>query len=502
MALLDRERGLIVLRVVYDGPPEAGKTTSLRALAGSLGQPLYSPAEENGRTLFFDWMDYTGGRFEGYQIRCQIVSVPGQPELDARRRRLLRDADVVVFVGDSTRPHLDRAIETLVKLPQLLPASVPPVGVLMQANKRDLPDAVPMTELRARMREAGLSVGVLESVAADNTGIRETFVFAVRLALDRVREQLRVTTLPVGRPEIDSGEALLARMKVADGEAAPRLASGLAAPALQQVLDENDDERLIAEMTPWRTGVAPASGGEADRPLPPDPSAPSGAIWPPVEGRLILHEASAAGMVTYRLSNGGWAAGLGSGWRTYSSADAVASDLEIGRQMLIQWARLHVGCLGVLSPNRCIVLAATGKGNWRLWQIVRAEGSLRDHLDDIRRCSTDEAASRMLGVAALLSDISARVASLPCELRCSLDTVGRGERGAMYVGLMPMERMERTAQPKPLDLIGNELESIFRSVLHDRRSEVLTAMARARRLGPAPLGGPMLEQLLGQMAAS
>jgi len=30
MALIDNEAGEIVIRVVYDGPPEAGKTTSLR----------------------------------------------------------------------------------------------------------------------------------------------------------------------------------------------------------------------------------------------------------------------------------------------------------------------------------------------------------------------------------------------------------------------------------------------------------------------------------------
>ena len=65
MAVLDVDRNAVVIRIVYDGPPHAGKTTSLRALAGSLGQTLYSPAEQAGRTLFFDWMDcyYSGRNF-------------------------------------------------------------------------------------------------------------------------------------------------------------------------------------------------------------------------------------------------------------------------------------------------------------------------------------------------------------------------------------------------------------------------------------------------------
>src|SRR5262249_60432522 len=112
MAVLDTTENEIVLRVVYDGPPESGRRTSLRALAGSLVQTLVTPEEDpNGRTLWFDWMEYVGGRFEGSQIRCQIVSVPGQRELDARRRRLLEGADAVVSVVDTAPGGLARSAQ-------------------------------------------------------------------------------------------------------------------------------------------------------------------------------------------------------------------------------------------------------------------------------------------------------------------------------------------------------------------------------------------------------
>lgn len=85
MAVLDSDANEIVIRVVYDGPPEAGKTTSLRALASSLEQPSVTPEEDaDGHTQWFDWMEYTGGRFAGCRIRCQIVSVPGQAALFRR----------------------------------------------------------------------------------------------------------------------------------------------------------------------------------------------------------------------------------------------------------------------------------------------------------------------------------------------------------------------------------------------------------------------------------
>src|SRR5687767_2395674 len=103
MAVIDSTQDALVVRIVYDGPPMAGKTTSLRTLAAKLGSPLQTPAEIDGRTLYFDWLDYTGGLFEGRRIRCQIVSVPGQASLASRRRALLETADAVVFVSDTTR---------------------------------------------------------------------------------------------------------------------------------------------------------------------------------------------------------------------------------------------------------------------------------------------------------------------------------------------------------------------------------------------------------------
>src|ERR1700754_2058795 len=121
MAVLDPARNEIVIRVVYDGPPEAGKTTSLRALAASLARPAVSPEEDlHGRTRWFDWMEYLGGRFEGCQIRCQIVSVPGQRELAARRRRVVAGADVVVFVADSAVSETHRTVAYLQELRAML----------------------------------------------------------------------------------------------------------------------------------------------------------------------------------------------------------------------------------------------------------------------------------------------------------------------------------------------------------------------------------------------
>src|SRR5689334_2691549 len=101
MPTIDATQGVLVVRIVYDGPALSGKTTSLKSLAQGVASRLECPEERDGRTLYFDWMEYVGGLFEGRQISCQIISVPGQRELAHRRALLLDSADAVVCVLDT-----------------------------------------------------------------------------------------------------------------------------------------------------------------------------------------------------------------------------------------------------------------------------------------------------------------------------------------------------------------------------------------------------------------
>jgi signal recognition particle receptor subunit beta len=470
MAVIDSEAGEIVIRLVYDGPPEAGKTTSLRALSASLTRPTYSPAEDAaGRTLWFDWMEYVGGRFEGCQIRCQIVSVPGQRELDARRRRVIAGADVVVFVADSAVHETPRTLSYLLELREMLAGGDPPVGVILQANKRDLPAAIPLDELRAQLAVAGWPIGVVESVAADGTGIREAFVYAVRLALDRVRELLQRGAMPSVATGPRSADELYAALRADD------LAQREVAAAVVEHSADSLAAALLREVLAFEDDSSPAT---ADRrtipgaPRPPNAAVPSGAIWPPVEGRAILCELAQIALTPRRLSTGDWAAGLGSGWRMVSSRDAAFASLDQGRTALIQWARLHASAIGAISPRRCIVLADDGCGEWRLWQLVRAESSLRDAVDLALRALTREAmVAGLRRVAQLLLDADARLGRMPLRLSCTLDSIGPSETGAVYIGLMPGAAdavAESRARRDPRSLLRSALEPVIAGELSQR----------------------------------
>lgn len=447
MAVLDAERNAVVLRIVYDGPPYAGKTTSVRSLARSLGREVETPAEaEDGRTMFFDWMEYTGGLFEGHQIRCQIVSVPGQPDLGGRRRALIESADAVVFVADSSEPEaVARSLGHVRELVEVLRPADPAIGVIVQANKRDLPTAVPRAQLREALGDDFASTALTESVADAGVGIRETFVLAVRLALDRARELMTRGELPQGRPHVDSAEQLLSALEALTPPPPPPPVE----PELEVV-----------------TGP---------RPRLPDAKVPSGAIWPPVEGRMVLHEATASELIVHRVGED-WIAGMGSGWRVHSAAAAEFTAFDDGRQALLAWARLHSTHADILSSARCVVLAESTPEVWRLWQIVKLAPSLRSWLVEGARLDVAELFERLSLAAATLHDAYSRCADT--RLSPTLDTIGRGARGAQFVALMPGQLAAPIARAS--DTVGNiarDLSRLLASELGARRAELRALVA-------------------------
>lgn len=191
MAHLDSRTGEVVIRVVYDGAPRAGKTTNVRMLHESLlaqrAGELVSPGSSDRQTQFFDWRDFDGGFVEGRRLRCQILSVPGQPDLAHRRRHLLATADVVILVVDADPAELDRSRAIVRSLSATLgDAQVP---LVVQLNKLDLGGPLTVADVAATLRLPE-STPALGAEACHGIGVADTFLTAVRLALDGVRPRL------------------------------------------------------------------------------------------------------------------------------------------------------------------------------------------------------------------------------------------------------------------------------------------------------------------------
>ena len=182
MAILDPESDNLILHIVYDGAPRSGKTESIRALGRLLGRPVDTPREREGRTLYFDWLEYEGGLRLGRPIHCRVVAVPGQARLGRRRSTILSAADVVIFVVDSSPEGYASSLRQFRNLQRQLEARDRKIPVFIQLNKRDVEGALDPSVILNNLG-AGFQRTHVATVATEGNGIRETFVFAVGEAL-------------------------------------------------------------------------------------------------------------------------------------------------------------------------------------------------------------------------------------------------------------------------------------------------------------------------------
>src|SRR5687767_5670304 len=186
MVLFNYSTKELTAKVVYYGPGLCGKTTNLQWVHEKLpiknkGKML-SLATEADRTLFFDFLPIELGTIRGMKTRVQLYTVPGQVFYNATRRMVLKGADCVVFVADSQEPMLDANLDAMANLKENLevneidPAEIPTV---LQYNKRDLPNALPVEILNERLNPRGIPF--FEAVAMKGIGVEETLKGATAL---------------------------------------------------------------------------------------------------------------------------------------------------------------------------------------------------------------------------------------------------------------------------------------------------------------------------------
>ncbi len=234
MAYLNVKDRIIETKIVYYGAGLSGKTTNLEMVKklstdGKAGD-MMTLDTDGDRTLFFDWLPYNIGKFNGCDVKMQLYTVPGQAKYAETRRRVLASADGVVLVLDSQSGALDRNKQTLADLRDHMSSNKMSWGVVplvIQLNKRDLPTAMDPKEL---MQAMGLSdMAFVPAVAAKGEGVFETLREAAKLVLNHVRDAAKERS-----PEIRSGSASELDGKtlyaqITDGAPLP----GTAAPAVQ-----------------------------------------------------------------------------------------------------------------------------------------------------------------------------------------------------------------------------------------------------------------------------
>lgn len=193
MSFINYSSREINCKIVYYGPGLCGKTTNLQYIytktaAESRGK-MISLATETERTLFFDFLPLALGEIRGFKTRFHLYTVPGQVFYDASRKLILKGVDGVVFVADSQMERTEANLESVENLQVNLAEQgydLARIPYVIQYNKRDLPNAAPVQELKSLLNPMG--VPEYEAVAPTGIGVFETLKQVARLVLTELKK--------------------------------------------------------------------------------------------------------------------------------------------------------------------------------------------------------------------------------------------------------------------------------------------------------------------------
>ena len=183
MAFVNPKKKEVQVKIVYYGPGRGGKTTNLEYIYKKFNERIKTEMvtikTHGDRTLFFDFLPFDIGKVNGYDIKIQLYTVPGQVKYNATRRLVLRGLDGVVFVADAMAVRREKNILSLQNLQENLAnykKSIFKVPIVLQYNKMDLAEqGIPLSSLKTLDKDLN---GKLKTPSFGASAIKGTNVVA------------------------------------------------------------------------------------------------------------------------------------------------------------------------------------------------------------------------------------------------------------------------------------------------------------------------------------
>ncbi len=182
-------------KIVYYGPGLGGKTTNIQYVykktSGNKKNKMVTLNTENERTLFFDFLPLDLGEIRGFRTRFHLYTVPGQVFYEASRKLILRGVDGLVFVADSQVERMEANFESFEGLERNLEEQghdIESIPLVMQWNKRDLPNAIGISDLKRQLNRWDFPE--FEAVATNGDGVFETLKMISKMVLMNLKTGL------------------------------------------------------------------------------------------------------------------------------------------------------------------------------------------------------------------------------------------------------------------------------------------------------------------------
>lgn len=201
MAVINIRKSEVQVKIVYVGPGRGGKTTNLDFIFANIRHRIQSDMvsikTHGDRTLFFDFLPFELGQIQGYKIKTQLYTVPGQVKYNATRKLVLKGVDGIVFVADSMEVMREKNITALENLKENLAFYdidlYDNFPVVLQYNKRDLADdGIALLDIETMQKDlnSDLNAPYFEASAIKGDNVIATAKKAISLTIVSLQDHL------------------------------------------------------------------------------------------------------------------------------------------------------------------------------------------------------------------------------------------------------------------------------------------------------------------------
>ncbi len=201
MAFVNPKKKEVQVKIVYYGPGRGGKTTNLeyiyKKFNARIKTEMVTIKTHGDRTLFFDFLPFDIGKVNGYDIKVQLYTVPGQVKYNATRRLVLRGVDGIVFVADSMMVRREKNILSIKNLQEDLAnykKSIFKIPIVLQYNKVDLVEqGIPLTSVETLQKDLNsqLKTSAFKASALKGTNVVQTMKKIISMTIGSIVKELK-----------------------------------------------------------------------------------------------------------------------------------------------------------------------------------------------------------------------------------------------------------------------------------------------------------------------
>ena len=201
MAFINPKKKEVQVKIVYYGPGRGGKTTNLEYIYNKFNERIKTEMvtikTHGDRTLFFDFLPFDIGKVNGYDVKVQLYTVPGQVKYNATRRLVLRGVDGIVFVADSMMVRREKNILSIKNLQEDLAnykKSIFKIPLVLQYNKVDLVEqGIPLTSVETLQKDLNsqLKTSAFKASALKGTNVVQTMKKIISMTIGTIVKELK-----------------------------------------------------------------------------------------------------------------------------------------------------------------------------------------------------------------------------------------------------------------------------------------------------------------------